>query len=145
MLKIFCMEKTGNVKIKAKKLEKTQNDCFKERLWSIVLGVVAGIINGLFGGGGGMVVVPMLVFLLKKQPKVAHATAIMIILPMSIISGLLYAGFGSFDYRIGLPVGMGVVAGGVLGALLLSKLSSKWIVIIFSVVMAAAGVKMLLF
>lgn len=117
----------------------------KQTLFSVVTGATAGLINGLFGGGGGMIVVPMLVALLKKEPKTAHATAILIILPLSIASGLFYVAFGNLQLNVGIPVAIGVVAGGAIGALLLSKLSSKWIVVIFSVVMAAAGVKMLLF
>ena len=92
-----------------------------------------------------MIVVPMLVFLLKLPPKNAHATAILIILPLSVLSGLFYAAFGSFRWQVGLPVTAGVIAGGILGALLLKKMSSEWVIIVFSVVMAAAGVKMLFF
>ena len=112
---------------------------------SIITGAIAGLINGLFGGGGGMIVVPMLTKLLKYKSKNSHATAILIILPLSIISGVLYLSFGNFDFSIGLPVIIGIIAGGVLGAILLSKLSSKWVMIIFSIIMAIAGGKMLLF
>ena len=114
-------------------------------LYAVCTGSAAGLINGLFGGGGGMLVVPMLVSLLKREQNRAHATAILIILPLSITSGLFYAAFGTFDLSVGIPVTLGVILGGILGAVLLSKLSSKWIGIIFSVVMAAAGIKMLLF
>ena len=117
----------------------------KEKVFAVLTGSGAGIINGLFGGGGGMIVVPMLITFLKRLPKRAHATALIIILPLSLASGLLYAMFGSLNVNVVIPVGTGVVGGGVLGAILLSKLTSKWIIIIFSVVMAAAGVKMLLF
>lgn len=111
----------------------------------IFTGVVAGFLNGLFGGGGGMVVVPMLTFMLKREQKKAHATAILIILPMSIVSGLLYASGKTLELSIALPVSVGVTAGGILGALALKKLSSKWVGIIFSIAMAAAGIKMLIF
>ncbi len=114
-------------------------------LYCVLTGCIAGLINGLFGGGGGMIVVPMLVFLLKRESRSAHATAILIILPLSIVSGLLYASFGNLQLNVGIPVGIGVVVGGAIGALLLSKLSSKWVIVIFSIVMAAAGVKMLFF
>ena len=124
---------------------KTKKSNENKNLYAILTGALAGVINGLFGGGGGMVVVPMLVMLLKNEPKKAHATAILIILPLSIVSGLFYAAFGSVDLSVGIPVAIGVIAGGVLGALLLSKLSSKWLVVIFSIVMAAAGIKMLVF
>ena len=87
----------------------------------------------------------MLIKLLNCPPKKAHATALLIILPLSITSGIIYAVFGNLNLRVGIPVGIGVVLGGVIGAFLLSKLSTKWVIIIFSVVMAGAGVKMLLF
>lgn len=123
----------------SKKVKKNQN------LMRILTGSVAGIANGLFGGGGGMIVVPMLNFLLKYENKHSHATALLIILPLSIVSGLLYTIFGNFNINSGVPTVIGVVLGGIIGALLLKNLSSKVIVIIFSVVMAIAGIKMLVF
>lgn len=117
----------------------------KQNLYAVMAGSLAGLINGLFGGGGGMIVVPMLTGLLKREPKRAHATALMIILPISLVSGLFYAAFGNLQLSVATPVSIGVSVGGVIGALLLSKLSSKWVIIIFAVIMAAAGIKMLLF
>lgn len=130
---------------KRKNNKKNNKSVRFENLYAVCTGSAAGLINGLFGGGGGMLVVPMLVSLLKREQNRAHATAILIILPLSITSGLFYAAFGTFDLSVGIPVTLGVILGGILGAVLLSKLSSKWIGIIFSVVMAAAGIKMLLF
>ena len=88
---------------------------------------------------------PLLIALLKFPPKVAHATAILIILPLSVLSGFFYIAFGELQPFMALSAGLGVVAGGAAGALLLSKLSSRWVVVVFSAVMAAAGLKMLLF
>lgn len=117
----------------------------KEKLYLILTGVVTGLANGFFGGGGGMIVVPLLTFLLKMKTKSAHATAIAIILPVSVISAIVYFIKGSFDFSTGLPSGAGVVLGGIAGAWLLGKLSSKWITRIFAVIMLAAGVKLLFF
>lgn len=125
--------------LKTKKIKNNKN------LMRILTGSVAGIANGLFGGGGGMIVVPMLNFLLKYENKHSHATALLIILPLSIVSGLLYTIFGNFNINSGVPTVIGVVLGGIIGALLLKNLSSKVIVIIFSVVMLIAGIKMLVF
>ena len=130
----------------SKKQERFDNKkSLKNGLICIVAGALSGAINGLFGGGGGMIVVPMLSKLLKYKQKNAHATAILIILPLSILSGALYFVFGNFNLQISTPVVLGVVIGGILGALLLSKLSSKWILLVFSIVMAVAGGKMLFF
>ena len=107
--------------------KQTKSESNKEKVLAIITGCVAGLANGLFGGGGGMVVVPMLVYFLGYQNSFAHATAILIILPISILSSILYASFGIVNLKILLPVGAGVVFGGVLGALLLNKISNKWI------------------
>lgn len=110
-----------------------------------VVGLIAGLINGLFGGGGGMIVVPCLKYLLKYETDSAHATAIAVILPLSVLSGIFYAAFGNVVWEPALFTTIGVTIGGIVGAVLLKKLSSVPITLIFSVVMALAGVKMLLF
>ena len=115
------------------------------KMQCVILGAIAGLVNGLFGGGGGMIVVPLLIFMLKREAKKAHATAILIILPMSIVSGMLYAVNKSLQLNVAIPTLIGVTIGGVLGAILLKKLSAKWISLIFSIVMAVAGAKMLFF
>ena len=117
----------------------------KYLLICIGAGAISGAVNGIFGGGGGMIIVPILSKLLKYKEKEAHATAILIILPLSIVSGILYFVFGNFDFLAGLPVVIGVLIGGIIGAIMLSKLSSKWIMLIFSIIMAIAGGKMLFF
>ena len=117
----------------------------KKRLLACVFGGFAGLVNGLFGGGGGMIIVPALMLVLGVVPKKAHATAILVILPMSIVSTLFYAALNNMDISIGLPVGIGVLVGGGVGAFLLSKMSSRLLVIVFSSLMAFAGIKMLFF
>lgn len=126
-------------------INKKSNRDFVKNIYACITGGVAGLINGLFGGGGGMLVVPVLIYLLNVQVKNAHATAILIILPLSITSGLFYAAQGSIDINVAIPVGIGVVIGGVVGAVLLSKISSKIVAIIFSLVMAIAGIRLLAF
>ncbi len=111
----------------------------------LAAGAVAGFINGLFGGGGGMIVVPCLIYLLKYETGKAHATAIAIILPLSVLSGLFYTAFGDFTWEAVGFTTLGVTTGGVIGAFLLKNLAQKPITLIFSVVMALAGVKMLFF
>lgn len=125
--------------------KKEEYSKFSPNTTRVLTGCAAGFINGLFGGGGGMIIVPALIYLLKKQSKMAHATAIIIILPMSIISGLFYLSFGSFNISIGIPATIGVTLGGAVGAILLKRLSAGWITALFSLVMALAGVKMLFF
>ena len=117
----------------------------REKLYLALTGALTGIANGFFGGGGGMIVVPLMTFLLKMKTKEAHATALAVILPITLVSALIYFVSGKFNYAIGVPTGLGVVVGGIVGAWLLGKLSAKWLTKLFAVVMLVAGVKSLLF
>lgn len=145
LLTIFFAIAQNKFMRNTKRNEKVELSNGKKTFYSILIGLISGFINGIFGGGGGMIVVPMLTFILKKEEKIAHATAILIILPLSIVSAVMYIIFGKFNLGVGVPVGIGVILGGVAGALLLKKLSSKWVSFIFCLVMFGAGVKMLFF
>lgn len=109
----------------------------------VLCGVVTGAVNGIFGGGGGMIVVPLLNSLLKKPTDVSHATAILVILPICLSSGIIYLINGYFNGELFIAAGIGVLLGGFFGAQLLKKLSAETITLIFAAVMFAAGVKMI--
>ena len=101
-------------------------------------GVAVGLANSLFGGGGGMIAVP----LLQKtglEAKRAHATAILWILPVSLLSFVLYAWQGYYSAKVLIPTALGVTAGGILGAQLLGKMPVKTVNLVFAVLQAAAG------
>lgn len=110
-------------------------------LLSAIFGVAVGAANGLFGGGGGMIAVPALT-LTGVPSKKAHATAIAIILPLSLISGAVYLAKGAADPSVILPSCAGVVVGGVVGALLLKKINSRGLSLLFYALMIAAGLKL---
>ena len=118
----------------------------KVKMWQILLfGALIGVINGFFGGGGGMIVVPMLTILCSLKEKESHATAIAIILPLTIISGVIQILSNNYDLAIGIPTLIGSVLGGIVGGVLLKKINGKWLVKIFAVIMFIAGVKLLIF
>lgn len=126
---------------KSKKLIKTH----KNKILMSVFGTIIGFINGIFGAGGGMLVVPAFEFVFKKKPEIAHATAILVILPVTLASAIVYVSKGIFDLELTLSVGGGVVLGGIIGATLLGKLKAKALRIIFSALMIFAGLKIAFF
>lgn len=110
----------------------------------VLCGGLVGLANSTFGGGGGMIAVP----LLSKNgyaEKQAHATAILLILPISALSFLLYVFRGLYDVAVLIPTALGVTAGGFLGAMLLNKLPVKTVRIVFAVLQIVAGVFLLFF
>lgn len=116
----------------------------KGKLQSVLCGGAVGVANGLFGGGGGMLAVPMLKST-GLEDKVAHATAILLILPVSLLSFFLYAAKGLYEVEVLIPTAIGVTAGGVLGAKLLQKLPLNAVRFVFAFLQLAAGLFLFFF
>lgn len=110
----------------------------------IIVGLILGFVNGFLGGGGGMLCVPLLIFALGLPDKCAHATAILIMLPISVVSFAVYAINMEIEWMLALWVTIGSVAGGVVGSILLKNLSNSWLRAIFALIMIAAGVRMVI-
>lgn len=114
-----------------------------KKLRFLLTGAAAGFLNGLFGAGGGMVVVPML----QKdglEAKKAHATSIAIILPLSILSSILYFSNGHLRIMQALsfvPLGL---LGALIGAKLLVKLRVAWLHRIFGAIVIYSALRLLL-
>ena len=124
--------------------EESKKDKLKKRIAGLSVGGVIGFINGFFGGGAGMLLVPAIGLLYGCSVKQSHATAIAAVLPMTLASTAIYYFEGVGAGEAFRPASLGVVAGGILGAVLLKKLSSKWIGAIFNIIMIAAGVRLII-
>ena len=99
-----------------------------------------GLISGFFGGGGGMLCVPLLQFR-GLDVKRAHATALIVILPLC--SAAIYIANGYFDANAVMCAIIGVSIGGAAGALALDKLNGTAIGVIFAALMIAIGIKLI--
>ena len=114
-----------------------------KKKWTLPTGLVVGLLNGLFGAGGGTVLVPALEKFKPLETHKAHATALAVILPLSVVSAIIYVWGVDVNWpAVGL-VSAGGVAGGVVGAKLLNKISAGWLNIIFGLFLAAGAIRML--
>ncbi|NLN14949.1 MAG: sulfite exporter TauE/SafE family protein [Tissierellia bacterium] len=110
----------------------------------MAIGAAAGLLNGLFGSGGGTIVVPALVFIMKLKDYKAHATAIPIILPLSIISVIIYLLNNKVPIKIALMVMVGGLMGSYIGAKFLNKIPVKYLRKIFGSVIIYTALRMIL-
>ncbi len=125
-------------------MEKIKKAKFKEivkKVVVVILGGMVGLVSGLLGGGGGTLVVPTYQSLLGMEAKKAHATAIATILPLCIVSSIIYLLRGGYDYTQMGVISGGVVIGGLIGSVLLKKLSNTKISLVFYIIMLYAGIK----
>jgi len=93
----------------------------------IIAGLGAGIINGLFGAGGGMVLVPLLGLLTQLEEHEIFASSIAIILPVCIVSIIATAVTGTLFWRESLPYLIGSAAGGFAAGIYGQRIPVKWL------------------
>ncbi|OLS02853.1 sulfite exporter TauE/SafE family protein [Tissierella creatinophila] len=108
----------------------------------ISIGIIAGIINGFFGSGGGIIVVIGLVHLIQIEDYKAHATAISIILPLSIVSTIIYLFNNKIPIKITILTMIGGVAGSFIGAKTLDKIPVSILRKIFGGVIIYSALRM---
>lgn len=105
-------------------------------------GTLIGIVNGFFGAGGGLVCVPLLTKL-KMDRKTAHANAVAVILPITIVSVIIYFLKGRMEITNSLIYIPGGIIGSVIGTYIMKKISPKLIRKIFALFMVWAGWRLL--
>jgi uncharacterized protein len=93
-----------------------------DALQAVAIGVVAGVLSGLFGVGGGIVMTPGIDALLPVPPIGAIATPLPVIFPTSITGAITYTRAGEVDRRAALMMAPTGLIGSALGAL-----ATKWI------------------
>ena len=101
----------------------------------IVVGMLVGVLSGMFGIGGGTVIVPALVWLGLSQRNAA-ATSTLAIVPTSISGVVSYATGGHVDWLAAALLFCGMFVGGQIGSWLLSRLPElvlRWIFVAFLV------------
>ena len=110
----------------------------------ILVGLVAGIISGLFTAGGGLIIVPALLYTLKLEPKNARATSVFCILPMVITTASFYGHSNFIKWDIGIMCAIGGIIGGIVGAKLLNRLPEKYLKIALAMFFIYAGINMII-
>ena len=104
-----------------------------ERLKKPIIGLLAGMICGLFASGGGLLLVPAFIYLLKMEDTKARGTAIFCILPMVVTSSIFYYKQNYINWNTGTLCAIGGIVGGYLGAKILKKVPDYILKIMFSV------------
>ncbi len=116
----------------------------KDRTKCIIIGSLAGAANGLFGAGGGLFVVPLFIGWLHMDQRKAFATSLGVILPLTIVSLVVYGLRGGLDFMTAIPYLIGGLAGGFIGGKLFHKIPLIWLRRLFGLLILYGGVKAVL-
>ena len=118
----------------------------KKTLPVCLLGLVAGLINGLLGAGGGIVIVLGLKKRLEKErgdTRSLYTSALAVMLPLSLVSVWRYARAGQISTARISAFLLPALLGGALGALLLRRFSPRVLSRLFSALVLMSGILLL--
>ena len=122
----------------------TRFPCAVRLCSTAAVGFGAGVVNGLLGTGGGI----LLLFVLRRyaDTKNAFASALLCILPLSVLSVFLHLRDGSLSSELllsdALPYLLGAVPGGLIGAYLLDRIKPSLLQLIFAALLLFSGWRM---
>ena len=112
-------------------------------LWKLILiGLVAGFVGGGLGVGGGIVMVPLLVAVGFDQHR-SHATSLAAIIFIAAAGAVSFGMSGELALGIAVIVGIGGIAGSVVGASVMHRSSTRTLTIVFGVVLLVAALRMI--
>jgi uncharacterized protein len=78
--------------------------------WSAAIGVLGGIISGLFGVGGAFIAPPALTAFFGVRQVEAQGLALALVCPGTFMALATYAGAGQVDWGLGIPLALGGLA-----------------------------------
>ena len=115
----------------------------KQSVWkACIAGLLTGLVNGFFGAGGGMLLVPLLTSLCRLEDKAAFASSISVILPICIASLVVYAWKGSLSLGDAWPYLLGGLLGGSLGGILFQRVSANMLHKLLGALILWGGVRL---
>lgn len=110
----------------------------------LIVGIVGGLLSGMFGVGGGVIMVPLLIWFLGLDQRHAAATSLAAIVPGALTGSVSYLVNGQLDLLAGALIAVGGIGGSLIGTRLLKVLPLVWLRWGFILLLLGIAVRMFL-
>lgn len=111
-------------------------------LRAALLGIVAGVVSGLFGVGGGLVMVPGLVLFLGFDQHRAHGTSVAAIVASASAALIPFTVDGDVEWVTAGYLLIGALAGAFVGVRIIGRIPPVWLARAFVVLALASAVRL---
>lgn len=109
----------------------------------VLIGLGAGFFSALFGVGGGIIIVPLLLLVQRWQERPAMATSLAAIGIIALVGTISYGFHSELKPGAAAIIGLPAAAGAVAGTALQQRLATRTLSLLFALLLAAVGVKLL--
>jgi uncharacterized membrane protein YfcA len=111
----------------------------------LLLGLVTGVLSGLFGIGGAIVIIPSLVLFFGLSQHMAQGTTLALMVPpIGLLAAWTYYRQGYVDFKIAGLICLGFFIGGLVGAKFVAHIPDNLLRKAFGVLLLLASIKMIL-
>jgi uncharacterized membrane protein YfcA len=110
----------------------------------LTVGLIAGMMSGLFGVGGGIVTVPLLILIFGFPAHIAIGTSVITIVPTALMASVRHAQLSHVNFKVAGVIAAGAVLGALIGASLTPYLDAVWLKRGFGLLLIGTGLRMLL-
>lgn len=112
----------------------------------LAIGLVAGVLSGMFGIGGGLVIVPALLFVVKLKEFEAVGTSLAALIPpVGLLGAIEYWRNGHVNLKYAALVALGIFLGAYFGARITLGLPPELVRRIYGIFLLAVAGRMLFF
>ena len=108
------------------------------------IGLAAGFFSALFGVGGGTIVVPLLVLLVGFAAAEATATSLAAIGITAFFGMISFGLLGEVSWADAVVIGLPAMAGTFLGTALQQRVSSRLLILLFSLLLVVLSIRLFL-
>ncbi len=91
----------------------------------MIIGLLAGVVSGMFSTGGGMILVPAFIHLLNLDATKSRGTSVFCILPMVVTSSFFYYQGNFIDWKVAILCAIGGTIGGYCRCKIIKKIARK--------------------
>ena len=110
----------------------------------MIIGILSGILAGVFGVGGAIIVIPALVFILGLSQHEAQGTSLAFMLPpVGILATWNYWKAGHVNWKMALVLSLTFVIGAYFGSQISVNISDKLLRKIFGILILFIAIKMI--
>ena len=113
-----------------------------ETVGFLIIGLVAGVLSGLFGIGGGLIIIPALILFFKMNQHLAQGTSLgALLLPVGLLGFLEYFRHGNVNLAGAFFIAIGLFIGAYFGAYLANVLPTRTLARMFAVLLILVALR----